>query len=82
MDDFNEFYANVVNDIGYGLNDFFKRIQNDPKLSVLKHVDQYEKLQKIGQGTFGEVFKVRDIQTKKYYALKRIKLEQEKEGVI
>ncbi|CAH8607912.1 unnamed protein product [Heterobilharzia americana] len=43
-------------------------------------VDDYERLQKIGQGTFGEVFRVRHRVTKQIYALKRLKIEQETEG--
>ena len=36
---------------------------------------------KIGQGTFGEVFKARHKKTKKIVALKKVLMENEKEGV-
>lgn len=44
-------------------------------------VDDYDILQKIGQGTFGEVFKARHKRSKEQFALKRLKTEQETEGV-
>lgn len=43
-------------------------------------VDKYEKLTKIGQGTFGEVFKARHRQTRQIVALKKVLMENEKEG--
>lgn len=44
--------------------------------------NKYEPLKKIGQGTFGEVFKARDRQTHtKLVALKKVLMDNEKEGV-
>ncbi len=44
-------------------------------------VSKYERLAKIGQGTFGEVFKARDKKDKsKIVALKKVLMENEKEG--
>jgi cyclin-dependent kinase 9 len=42
--------------------------------------DKYEKITKIGQGTFGEVFKARSKTDGKIVALKKILMENEKEG--
>ncbi|KAK4401192.1 Cell division control protein 2A [Sesamum angolense] len=42
---------------------------------------QYEKVEKIGEGTYGVVYKARDRMTNETIALKKIRLEQEDEGV-
>ncbi|MCD7469508.1 Cell division control protein 2 [Datura stramonium] len=44
-------------------------------------MDQYEKVEKIGEGTYGVVYKARDLGTNEIVALKKIRLEQEDEGV-
>lgn len=44
--------------------------------------NKYEKVAKIGQGTFGEVFKAREKSgTRKFVAMKKVLMENEKEGV-
>ena len=43
-------------------------------------VDMFERLDVIGEGTYGKVFKARDCKTKQLVALKSVKLENEKEG--
>ena len=42
---------------------------------------QYEKVEKIGEGTYGVVYRARDRNTGMTIALKKIRLEQEEEGV-
>ncbi|KAF6167340.1 hypothetical protein GIB67_043201 [Kingdonia uniflora] len=44
-------------------------------------MEQYEKVEKIGEGTYGVVYKARDRLTNETIALKKIRLEQEDEGV-
>lgn len=43
-------------------------------------MDRYEKLGKIGEGTYGVVYKARELNTGRMIALKKIRLEQEDEG--
>ena len=47
----------------------------------LEKKDRYEKLERIGEGTYGVVFKASDTTQKDIVALKKIKLENEDEGV-
>jgi len=43
--------------------------------------ERYERAEKIGEGTYGEVYKATDMQSQEIVALKKIKLENEDEGV-
>lgn len=42
---------------------------------------RYEKIDKLGEGTYGIVYKVKDLRTNKIVALKKIRLENEDEGM-
>ena len=44
-------------------------------------IDKYEKLEVIGEGTYGVVYKARDTESNEIYALKKIRLESEDEGI-
>jgi len=44
-------------------------------------MDRYAKLEKIGEGTYGVVYKAKDVTTNQFVALKKIRLEAEDEGV-
>lgn len=48
---------------------------------VYKGLDRYKKLEKIGEGTYGVVFKALDKLTDRVVALKKIRLEAEDEGI-
>lgn len=45
------------------------------------HRTCYEKVEKVGEGTFGVVYKVRNLETHAILALKKIRLADEEEGV-
>lgn len=51
-----------------------------PAVSGCRSVDAFTKLNKIEEGTYGVVYRVRDNATKTTMALKRLKMEKEKHG--
>ncbi|KAJ1722094.1 Cyclin-dependent kinase catalytic subunit [Coemansia erecta] len=46
-----------------------------------KPAERYEKLDKVGEGTYGVVYKARDLKTNNIVAMKKIRLEGDDEGV-
>ena len=47
----------------------------------LQPLFQYEKIERVGEGTYGVVYKAKDVQTNDIVALKKIRLDSEDEGV-
>ena len=45
-------------------------------------MERYTKLEKVGEGTYGVVYKAKDRQTGEILALKKIRLEAEDEGIL
>ena len=44
-------------------------------------LEDFQKIEKIGEGTYGVVFKGRNLKTDEIVAMKKIRLESEDEGV-
>ena len=47
----------------------------------IKSLEKYERLEKLGEGTYGVVYKARNIETGELVAIKKIRLEKEDDGV-
>lgn len=58
-----------------------KKANNQDEKVQAKKVDKYDKLLKIGEGTYGVVYKCKDRQAGEIYALKKIRLQAEEEGI-
>ena len=54
-------------------------IQDDDQEKEI--LDKYTKIDKVGEGTYGVVYKCQNKQTGQYVALKKIRLENEEEGI-
>ncbi|UJR35534.1 hypothetical protein I4U23_028288 [Adineta vaga] len=47
----------------------------------MSRVDKYEKIERIGEGTYGTVYKARSLLTQEIVALKKVRLDDEDDGV-
>lgn len=57
------------------------KIPQDEIFGCCRDVSDFQKLNRIGEGTYGIVYRARDTKTKEIVALKKIRMESEKEGV-
>lgn len=48
---------------------------------LLRNVNDYEKLNRVGEGTYGVVYRARHKATGKIYALKKVRMQDEKDGL-
>ena len=44
-------------------------------------IDKYRKIKRVGEGAYGVVYEAEDVETGLIYALKKIRLESEDEGI-
>ncbi|GAA0139560.1 non-receptor serine/threonine protein kinase [Lithospermum erythrorhizon] len=58
----------------------FSSRRNASMLHGCRNVDEFERLNKINEGTYGVVYRARDKKTGEIVALKKVKMEKEREG--
>jgi serine/threonine protein kinase len=63
------------------LNTLIKRKFITGIILIFIRIDEYEKLDKLGEGTYGEVFKAKHSKTGDVVAIKKVRMDREKEGV-
>ena len=51
-------------------------------LGACRSVSDFEKLNRIGEGTYGIVYRAKDLKSGEIVALKKIRMEREKEGTL
>lgn len=47
----------------------------------ISNLEKYQKLEKLGEGTYGIVYKAQNLETGEFVAIKKIRLEKEDDGV-
>ena len=55
--------------------------ERQPLTKNIAEIEKYEKLEKLGEGTYGVVYKGKHKETGELVAIKKIRLEKEDDGV-
>lgn len=68
---------NINPSLAEGTNNYISNNSNNPYItnSNDSEKDKYQRINKIGQGTYGVVYKARDKETNEIVALKKIRLD-------
>ncbi|XP_025776442.1 cyclin-dependent kinase 10 [Puma concolor] len=61
--------------------DGYFTVPPEHRLGRCRSVKEFEKLNRIGEGTYGIVYRARDTQTDEIVALKKVRMDKEKDGV-
>lgn len=61
--------------------DFLLKFSNTSLLYSSSKMDDYMRIEKLGEGTYGVVYKAKNRKTGRFVAMKKIRLENEEEGV-
>ncbi|ROI16371.1 Cyclin-dependent kinase 10 [Anabarilius grahami] len=56
-------------------------IPHRERLGKCRSVKEYEKMNRIGEGTYGIVYRARDTRTNEIVALKKVRMDKEKDGI-
>uniref|UniRef100_A0A670IY21 Cyclin-dependent kinase 10 n=1 Tax=Podarcis muralis TaxID=64176 RepID=A0A670IY21_PODMU len=59
----------------------FFTVPQGHRLGRCRSVKEFEKLNRIGEGTYGIVYRARDTQTDEIVALKKVRMDKEKDGI-
>ncbi|KAG3256673.1 cyclin-dependent kinase 10 isoform X3 [Ictidomys tridecemlineatus] len=59
----------------------FFTVPAEHRLGRCRSVKEFEKLNRIGEGTYGIVYRARDTQTDEIVALKKVRMDKEKDGI-
>ena len=57
------------------------KAESGQQVTVRSTTDDYIKVEKIGEGTYGVVYKAKDKRTGEFVAMKKIRLEADEEGI-
>uniref|UniRef100_A0A1D5R3I4 Cyclin dependent kinase 10 n=1 Tax=Macaca mulatta TaxID=9544 RepID=A0A1D5R3I4_MACMU len=60
----------------------FFTVPPEHRLGRCRSVKEFEKLNRIGEGTYGIVYRARDTQTDEIVALKKVRMDKEKDGQV
>ncbi|CAH1780024.1 unnamed protein product [Owenia fusiformis] len=59
----------------------FSEVPDKDKYGQCRSVTEFEKLNRVGEGTYGIVYRARDTRTDEIVALKKMRMEREKDGI-
>ncbi|XP_005092368.1 cyclin-dependent kinase 10 [Aplysia californica] len=63
------------------LTDEWSELRESDRLGRCRSVTEFEKLNRVGEGTYGIVYRARDMETNRMVALKKMRLETQKNGI-